>query len=183
MIKLSKIKKNPDNPRVIKDDRFALLVENLRKYPKFLEKRPIVIKSWAEPVIIGGNMRFEGLKALEYKEVPEEWIKTADDFSDEELQAFVILDNLPFGEWDFDSLANNFDFETLAALGLDIPDFSALEQINMDDFFAPEDVAGTLSEKFTIALEYGLEEGAQVKAALSKINPSAEQAVWELLKL
>jgi len=183
-VKLSIIKPNPDNPRVIKDVKFAALVENVKKYPKFLEKRPLVIKSWADPTILGGNMRYQALKSLGYKEIPALWVKTAEDFTDDELKAFIILDNIPFGDWDFDSLANNFDFDELQALGLDIPDFSALQQINMDDFFArDENIAGALQEKFTITLEYSMEEGTRVKAALAKINPSAEAAVRSLLDL
>ena len=124
-IKLSQLQSNigqinglPSNPRFIKDARFNKLCENLKKYPKFLEQRPIVIKSWDRPVVIAGNMRFEGLKANGLKEIPKEWIKTAEDFTVEELRAFAILDNVPFGENDWDALGNDWDSEELEKWGV-----------------------------------------------------------------
>lgn len=123
-IKLSKLKKNKQNPRFIRDSAFEKLVNLVRKYPKFLEKRPIVIRSWEDPTIIAGNMRFQALKALEYKTVPEEWVKTADGFTDDEIQAFTILDNNQFGQWDFDVLANEWDIPKLEEFNVFIPNLN-----------------------------------------------------------
>ena len=117
-IKISQIKPNDKNPRFIKDDKFKKLVANIEKYPNFLEKRPIVIESYENPIILGGNMRFRALKELGYKEIPTNWVVTADSFTDDEKKAFIILDNVGFGEWDFDILANEWDVEELSDWGI-----------------------------------------------------------------
>lgn len=117
----------PQNPRFIKDEKFKKLCENIRKYPKFLEIRPIVVKSWDRPVIIAGNMRFQALKFIGYTDIPKAWVKTAEDYTLEELKAFTILDNVPFGENDWDLLANDWETESLSDWGMDLPKFDEEE--------------------------------------------------------
>jgi len=93
--------------------------------------RPIIVDS--EGMILGGNMRFKALKELGYKEVPDEWVKYDGELTDAEKQRFIIEDNLPLGEWDWDSLANNWDEEELIDWGLDIP-FYDIPEPNQKDF-------------------------------------------------
>ena len=119
-MKLSEIKNNPNNPKFIKDDKFKKLVENIKSFPKMLKLRPIVIDN--DNMILGGNMRFRALKELGYKEIPDEWVKRADELTEDERKKFIILDNNDFGSWDFDSLANEWDYDELADLGLDLPE-------------------------------------------------------------
>ena len=119
MIKISKIKANPKNPRVIKDDKLRKLCNSINDFPKMMELRPIVVD--ADGVVLGGNMRLKALKELGYKEVPDEWVKRADDLSEEEKRRFVVEDNVGFGEWDWSDLTSEFDVETLEAWGLDSP--------------------------------------------------------------
>lgn len=184
MIKLSTLIPNAENPRTIKDVKFAQLVENIRKYPKFLEKRPIVIESLSNPVIIGGNMRFLGLKHLGYTEIPDEWIKTADDFSEEELKAFVVLDNVQFGDFDYDLLANNYDYDELLSLGLEIPELNEITNINLDDFFEDKKVKEEIvTEKFSITLDYSKADYDKVLAGLKNVADSPAEAVKTLLEL
>lgn len=121
MIKLSSIKPNPNNPRVIKDDKFKKLVKSISEFPKMMSLRPIVVDE--NNVILGGNMRYKALQELGKKEIPKEWIKKASDLSDEEIKRFIIADNVGFGEWDWEDLANEWDVEDLAEWGLDIPNF------------------------------------------------------------
>ena len=123
MIKLSNIKPNPDNPRLIKDHRFDKLCENIKKYPKFLEKRPMVIDSWDNPIVLGGNQRLRALQELGYKEIPDEWVQESKDFTEEEKRAFIIIDNVSFGEEDWSKLANEWNETELIEWGLDIPGF------------------------------------------------------------
>lgn len=120
-MKLSEIYINPNNPRIIKDDRLKKLVKSISEFPKMMELRPIVIDR--EGMILGGNMRFKALKELKYKEIPDNWVKRADELTDEEKQRFIIEDNVPFGEWDFETLANEWDKEKLEEWGLEIPGF------------------------------------------------------------
>ncbi len=118
-MKLSKIKPNPNNPRVIKDEKFKKLVNSIKEFPKMMERRPMVIKS--NSIVLGGNMRLKALKELGYKEIPDEWVKSADELTEDEQRRFIIADNVGFGEHDWDMLANEWDVEELADWGLDIP--------------------------------------------------------------
>lgn len=135
MIKLSKIKNNPNNPRLIKDDKFKKLCESIKALPKMMELRPIVVDD--NFIVQGGNMRLKALNELGYKEIPDEWVKQAKDFSEDELKEFIIKDNVGFGEWDWDDLANNWDTEKLEEWGLDIPNFTEKE-IDPDIIFSSE---------------------------------------------
>ena len=141
-IKLSKLKLNQSNPRFIKDAKFKKLVENLRKYPNILHVRPIVIESWQNPVILGGNMRYRGLMTIGYEEIPAEWVRAADELTDEEKRAFIILDNNEFGEWDMDALANEWDLEELEAWGTELPKIKE-----------PKDLSDETATEFKIEIE------------------------------
>lgn len=126
-MKLSEIHINPANPRIIKDDRFKKLVKSISEFPKMLELRPIVVDSDLQ--ILGGNMRFKALQELRYKDIPDKWIKRADELTDEEKRRFIIEDNVPFGEWDWEMLSE-WDKEKLKEWGMDIPDWSAGHEVN-----------------------------------------------------
>lgn len=115
---------NPDNPRIIKDERFKKLCKSIKEFPKMMTLRPIIIDN--EGMILGGNMRFKALLELGYKEVPDEWVRRADELTDEEKSRFIIEDNLPFGEWDWEAL-KEWDKEQLKEWGMDI-----VEMINFD---------------------------------------------------
>ena len=117
---------NPKNPRYIKDDRFRLLVKNIKEFPKMMKLRPIIIDDTG--MILGGNMRYLAIKELGYKEIPEGWFKKADNLTEEEREKFKILDNVPFGDWDFDILANEWDIEDLKGLGIELPEIDDIEE-------------------------------------------------------
>lgn len=137
-MKLSDIHSNPSNPRLIKDDRFKKLVKSIEEFPKMMALRPIIVD--ADGMILGGNMRFKALRELKYKDVPDEWVKRADELTDEEKQRFIIEDNVPFGEWDFDILANEWDAVQLAEWGLEIPDFAVNKEVTEDDYEIPDEI-------------------------------------------
>jgi len=120
-MKLSQIKPNPNNPRLIKDERFEKLCKSIQEAPKFMALRPIIVD--ANGMILGGNMRYKALLHLGYKEVPDEWVKRADDLTEDERRRFIISDNVGFGEWEWETVANEWDVEELADWGLDVPDF------------------------------------------------------------
>ena len=120
-MKLSKLKGNPNNPRIIKDDKFKKLVKSISEFPKMLELRPIIVDE--NFIVQGGNMRLKALQELKYKDIPDEWVKQVSDLTEEQKKEFIIKDNVGFGEWDFDDLANNWDVEKLNEWGLDIPNF------------------------------------------------------------
>ena len=120
-MKISEIKINPSNPRFIKDEKFAKLVKSIKEFPKMMELRPIIIDD--ENIILGGNMRYRALKELKYKEIPDNWVKRASELTDEEKRRFIIEDNVSFGEWDFDILANEWNQNDLIDWGLELPVF------------------------------------------------------------
>lgn len=135
-MKLSDLKIKKGNPRLIKDEKFKKLVQSIKDFPKMLELRPMIYDPETME-ILGGNMRMKALQELNYKEIPDNWVKSAADLSDEEKKRFIITDNVGFGEWDFDILANDWDKDQLIEWGLDIPVFDVLEAVE-DDFDVPE---------------------------------------------
>lgn len=118
-MKISEIKSNPKNPRLIKDDKFLKLVNSIKDFPKMMELRPIIIDE--NNMVLGGNMRLKALKELKYKEISDNWIKKANELTEEEKKEFIIKDNSGFGEWDFDILANEWDTDKLVEWGVDVP--------------------------------------------------------------
>ena len=155
-MKLSQIKPNPKNPRLIKDDKFQKLVESIRTFPEMMEKRKIVCVTDVDGKIypLGGNMRLKAITELKYKDVPDNWIQMADEWTEEQRREFVIKDNVGFGEWNWEELANDWDAEKLEAWGLDIPDFGADELIEAeeDDFdeAPPEEPVTVLGDLYEI---------------------------------
>lgn len=120
-MKLNEIKPNPNNPRVLKDEKFRKLKKSIQDFPKMLELRPIVVDD--DGMILGGNMRYRALQEIYGRngEVPAEWVKRAKDLTEDEKRQFIIKDNAPFGEWDWDALANEWDAELLNEWGVDTP--------------------------------------------------------------
>lgn len=137
-MKISTIKTNPSNPRLIKDDKFKKLCQSIKDLPKMMELRPIVVDE--NNIVQGGNMRLKALQELGYKEIPATWIKQAKDFTPDELKEFIIKDNVGFGEWDWDMLANEWDTEQLTEWGLDIPDFAINKEVTEDDYEIPDEI-------------------------------------------
>ncbi len=137
MIKLSEIKPNPENPRVIKDDKFKKLCSSIEKFPKMMQLRPIVVDE--NNVILGGNMRLKALQHLGFKEVQKDWIKKTSELTEEEKKEFIIKDNVGFGEWDNEILIADWDVETLDDWGLKVFDVELFDG-NIDDFFEESDI-------------------------------------------
>lgn len=140
MIKLSDIKANPNNPRVVRDERFAKLCKSIQEFPKMMSLRPIVVD--ANSVVLGGNMRLRALQHLKYKEVPDDWIRCADDLTEDEQKRFIIADNVGFGEWDWSTLANEWEAEELEDWGLEIPNFDTEEEAEAqeDNYQMPDNI-------------------------------------------
>ena len=127
---------NPSNPRIIKDDKFKKLVKSIQEFPQMLELRPIVVDS--NMVVLGGNMRLKACLAAGLKEVP---IIVADQLTDEQKGEFIIKDNVGFGEWDWDLLANEWDVEALTDWGLELPfDNTPVLEAEEDDYEAPSEI-------------------------------------------
>jgi site-specific DNA-methyltransferase (adenine-specific) len=135
-VKISEVKANPNNPRLIKDDKFKKLVKSIQEFPEMLSLRPIVVN--ADMIVLGGNMRLKACKEAGLKEVD---IIKADELTEEQQKQFIIKDNVGFGEWDWEDLANNWDAEQLTDWGLDIPDFKTeVLEAEEDDYEIPEEL-------------------------------------------
>lgn len=137
IIKLYKIKSNPDNPRLIKDDKFHKLVKSIKEFPEMLEIRPIVVND--ELIVLGGNMRLKACKEAGLKEVH---IIKASELTVNKQREFIVKDNVGFGEWDWDLIANEWDAEQLDDWGLDLPvDFNVVEEeAEEDDYVEPDNL-------------------------------------------
>lgn len=127
-LKISEVKLNPNNPRLIKDDKFTKLVQSIKDFPEMLEIRPIVVNS--DMVVLGGNMRLKACKEAGLKEVP---IIIADNLTEEQQREFLIKDNVSGGEWDFEMLAEDWDVEQLEDWGLDMPELKAIDDAEEGD--------------------------------------------------
>jgi len=135
VISVTDIKPNPSNPRLIKDDKFHKLVQSLKDFPEMAKVRPIVVNQ--DMVILGGNMRFKAMKEAKWKEIPVEVV----DWDEAKQREFIIKDNVGFGEWDWDDLANNWDAEELDAWGLDVPvGFIEEPEAEEDDYVMPDEI-------------------------------------------
>jgi hypothetical protein len=169
---INEIKPNPSNPRIIKDDKFKKLVKSIQDFPQMLELRPIVIDE--NNIVLGGNMRLKACIEAGLKDVP---VKQAKELTEDQKKEFIVKDNVGYGEWDWDDLANNWDEQLLTEWGLDIPNFDAGGYADQNKELSLDDV----SDSMTITLKYTEDEYHLVKEQLHKIAATPEQAIWKLL--
>lgn len=148
--KISKVKSNPNNPRLIKDDKFHKLVASIKEFPKMLEIRPIVVND--DMIVLGGNMRLKACKEAGLKEIP---VIKASKLTEEEQRQFIIKDNVSGGEWDFEMLANEWDVDELSDWGLDVPTFATdVDYSILDD----EDLSEQLED-----MQNGVKKAIQIE--------------------
>tara|TARA_R100001530_G_scaffold62612_1_gene45134 strand:- start:896 stop:1492 length:597 start_codon:yes stop_codon:yes gene_type:complete len=114
-VKISKVKGNPNNPRIIKNDKFKKLVKSIQEFPEMLKLRPIVVDE--DMIVLGGNMRLKASKDAGLKEV---WIEIAEGLTEEQKKEFIVKDNVGFGEWDWAMLANEWNTIKITEWGLDV---------------------------------------------------------------
>ena len=139
VVKLSEVKLNPNNPRLIKDDKFKKLVQSIKDFPEMLNIRPIVVNQ--DMIILGGNMRYKACKEAGLKEVPI----IITDLTEEQQREFLIKDNTSGGEWDWEVLANEWDTDKLQDWGLDLPIFK-------DDENELKDLSSTIDNLYRIEI-------------------------------
>jgi hypothetical protein len=176
IVPISRVKANPNNPRIIKDEKFAKLVKSIQDFPDMLNKRPLVCYTDTDGqfVVLGGNMRLKAAKECKLKEIP---IILADEWTAEQRAEFLIKDNVGFGEWDWEQLANEWDVQQLEDWGLNIPSFETQDYSDKNE----EIDIDSLDTEMIIKLKYTEDEYQLVREQLSKIATTPEQAVWKLL--
>ena len=162
-VPIGSVKSNPNNPRVIRDEKFKKLVTSLKEFPEMSKVRPIVVNK--DMIVLGGNMRLKAMKEAGWKNVPVEVV----DWSEEKQREFIIKDNIGFGEWDWDELANTWDNADLTEWGLDVwqpeeeVDYSILDE---------EDVADQLQD-----MADGVKKAIQIE-----FEPEHYDEAYELVK-
>ena len=127
-VKINKVKGNPNNPRIIKNDKFKKLVKSIQEFPEMLKLRPIVVDE--DMMVLGGNMRLKASKDAGLKEV---WIEVAEGFTEEQKKEFIVKDNVGFGEWDWDVLANEWDNIKLEDWGLELKIDEEIDNLEEDE--------------------------------------------------
>ena len=169
-VKITDIFSNPNNPRSIRKDKFNKLVKSIKEFPEMLQLRPIVVNS--DMHILGGNMRFKACEELGLKEV---YIIKAENLTDKQVQQFVIKDNVGFGEWDWDILANAWSSVDLEEWGVDA--WQNMDDIETsDDFTLPDgDKEPFQQQTYTLADEQAM----QIKNAIADIKKTDEYKYCE----
>ena len=171
IVPITQVFPNTSNPRIIKDDKFKKLVKSIQEFPQMLELRPIVVD--ANMVVLGGNMRLKACKAAGLKEVP---IVIADKLTEEQQAEFIIKDNVGFGEWDWDLLANEWDAASITDWGLDIGGFDLKAEEFNEEFSLPDgDKSPFQQMTFTLADE----QAEQIKNAIADIKATDDYKYCE----
>ncbi len=165
-VKISKVKKNPNNPRIIKNDKFKKLVKSIKEFPEMLKLRPIVVDE--DMIVLGGNMRLKASKDAGLKEV---WIEIAEGLTEEQKKEFIVKDNVGFGEWEWDMLANEWDSVQLAEWGLDVWENQDDAIVEEDDTYTRKIVAPTYDPKNEKPEPHQLYNTDKVEELIDKIKP------------
>lgn len=137
-VDIRKLKANPANPRLIRDEKYKKLVNSILEFPEMLNIRPIVVDS--DMTVLGGNMRLKACMDAGMDKVP---VILADDLTDDQKRRFIIADNVGYGEWDWEVLANEWDAGELADWGLDVPTEWGEEvqaEAQEDDYEIPDEI-------------------------------------------
>lgn len=173
IVDIKQVKMNPNNPRVIKDEKFNKLVQSIREFPEMLSIRPIVVND--DMVVLGGNMRLKACKEVGLKQVH---IIKASNLTEDQQREFIIKDNVGFGEWDWQQLATEWDAEELDKWGLDVPGFDIDEEDLGTEFSLPDgDKAPFQQMTFTLADE----QAEQIKNAIADIKETQDYKYCETM--
>ena len=165
-IPLSDLVFNEDNPRTISEEKFESLKRSLNAFPEMLNARPIVVDE--NNVILGGNMRARAMAAIGLTKAE---VHRVEGWTDEQKAEFMIKDNVGFGDWDWDVLANQWDNVSLGDWGLDVwqpdtePDFSLLDAA--DD----AEAAGMADDvRKAVCIDFSIEQVERVQAKVKELR-------------
>ena len=173
LVPIGSVKGNSRNPRFIRDEKFKKLVASLVEFPEMATLRPLVVDE--NMTVLGGNMRLKAMQELKWKEVP---IVVAEGLTDAQKDEFIIKDNVGFGDWNWEQLANEWDAEELTRWGLDIPGFDLDADLLTEDFeLADGDKAPFQQMTFTLADE----QAEQIKNAIADIKQTDEYKYAETM--
>lgn len=172
IVPIGDVKSNPNNPRVIKDDKFEKLVRSLKEFPEMMSARPVVVNK--DMIVLGGNMRLKAAVAAGWSEMQIMVV----DWDEDKQRQFIIKDNISGGEWDFEMLANQWDANELSDWGVDV--WKPNEVAGLDEFFeGGETPSGP--NVFKITLEYSEDDYNQIQQAFKNYPGTKEEIVFKLL--
>lgn len=179
-VKISEVKINPNNPRLIKDDKFKKLCQSIKDFPEMLDIRPIVVNQ--DMIVLGGNMRLKACQEVGIKEVP---IIIADNLTEAQQREFLIKDNVSGGEWDWDLLANEWEVEELQDWGLDLPKWAdgldvnnmTDDDVNIEEEFNP---IGTMDGKQRVVFLFDGAEEAESYLNSLKVEFKKMNMAWQV---
>lgn len=120
-MKVKDLKPSPSNPRKIAPSELDRLAKSIKDFPDMMRLRPIVYDPETMHVL-GGNQRLADIRKIGMKEIPDEWAVSANDLTEQQKKEFVLKDNIPLGEWDFDLLEAEFGEFDFAQMGIDMPE-------------------------------------------------------------
>ena len=172
-LNIKEIKLNDHNPRDITPEMFEKLKKSIQEFPQMLETRPLVIDE--NNVVLGGNMRLRALADLGYEEIP---VQKVEGWSEEQKKEFIVKDNVSYGVWDWELLANSWDAEQLGDWGLEVPGFD-LDSDNLGtEFSLPDgDKAPFQQMTFTLADQ----QAEAIKDAIADIKKTDEYKYAETM--
>lgn len=160
-VKVADVKANPNNPRIIKDDKFKKLVKSIQDFPEMLKLRPIIIND--DMVVLGGNMRLKACKEAGLKTIP---IIKASDLTEQQQKEFIIKDNVGYGDWDWENIAQQWNNEELNEWGLDVPEFKTdIDYSILDDV----DISEQLNE-----MSAGVKKAIQIEFEAEHYEEASE---------
>lgn len=139
------------------------LKKSIEDFPKMLKARPIIIDE--NRMILGGHKRYQVLLELGYEAVPPEWVRSADDFTEDEKKRFLLVDNVSFGEFDYEALEENFDYEELMAFGVEDFKFKddELDLSLLDELEDGEAEKMTKGVRKAIQIEFDIDDYEEAK--------------------
>ncbi len=173
VVNIQEVKPNKNNPRIIKDYRYKKLLKSIKEFPEMLQIRPIVVDK--DNIVLGGNMRLRACKEAGLKEV---YIVKADQLTEKQQREFIIKDNVGFGEWDWDDLANEWDVDELEDWGLDLPVYiEDSDEFGTDFSLADGDKEPFQQMTFTLADE----QAEQIKNSITDIKQTEEYKYCETM--
>ena len=181
-MKLSKLKYNPDNPRRISPEQLDRLIKSIESLPKMMELRPIVYDPDTMH-ILGGNQRLAALRKMGKTEIPDNWVKSADEMTEKEKREFILRDNVQSGEWDFGVLDENFADFDLDDIGIELPGVTHLDGVEEDDWASTADAesGSALLDKKQITFVLDDDYITKLLGYLGKYDKNKDAAMRKLI--
>lgn len=172
-VNINEVLTNPNNPRTIKDDKFKKLVKSIKEFPQMLEKRAIVVDE--AMMVLGGNMRLKACKEAGVKKV---WVDVAEGWTEEQKKEFIVKDNVGFGDWDWDTLANEWNVDQLDDWGLDV----WKSDTDLEDFFEQSNEQENINAELqSIVLNYTQDDYDLIIELFKNHSGSKEEIVFSFL--